>query len=641
MGAAQLAIYEESHHEELTEYLSADGGYWLDNDCWMITDAALKNWRIPKRSYMTDVFLDFRGFKNERLKLETKYYILFEIRNERISAATVYNVYKKPVERIESLLSIRYQSFSEIRKDEIPAEGIEGNAAQALFTTIVTALTEFFRDFYDDRAELDKDKWNALKIPGVRISAAGKRTHPWLNFKEIPEYYRESVKRFLARMVFRRSWSHCVETLLYLRYYYKTFYMHGYGEGFQENLARSDMEKFLGWVAEDYEGKNATFRSKAVSFIRNYLDFIQLAEYAEAPRKDINRLIFEEDIPRRERAADTLGKVKHIPEPVRNELDAAISEINPPEMQPVYILLRETGWRGTDVLNLRYDSCLDLLWNSKEKEYIPYLCGEITKTGIPMLKIPLRNEVAEMVRTLVKEAEEKSTDENNPDKYLFNIYKGKSKGLPYSRPAFSASVQELIDRKEIKDSDGKIHHFKVHSLRHTRAMEYTEQGMPIGIIQQILGHCSLQMTLHYAKVSEDMLYQKWHETEELGLFKPDAAPPDPKHQNTEGIHYECIRKNLDAVRVPFGVCFKPSKIACKQQTNMCLECASFCTTAENLPEYEAEIRRVEAQIRIGEANERPEWIKKNNKYHENLKRMRDRLIQEGIVHKNGNLREDS
>ena len=60
--------------------------------------------------------------------------------------------------------------------------------------------------------------------------------------------------------------------------------------------------------------------------------------------------------------------------------------------------------------------------------------------------------------------------------------------------------------------------------------------MSIGVIQQMLGYCSLQMTLHYAKVSENKLYEKWKETEELGLLN--------------------VKANLDAVKVPFGICFK-------------------------------------------------------------------------------------
>lgn len=148
------------------------------------------------------------------------------------------------------------------------------------------------------------------------------------------------------------------------------------------------------------------------------------------------------------------------------------------------------------------------------------------------------------------------------------------------------------------------------------------------------------MTLHYSKVSEDMLYKKWNETEKLNLFKPDVAPPDPKYQKTEDIHFERIRKNLDAVRVPFGICFKPAKIACKQQLNMCIECPSFCTTKDDLPEYEAEIKRVKEQIRIGEVYNREDWINKNTEYLLRLEKMRDRILSEGTIHKNGKLREE-
>ena len=427
--------------------------------------------------------------------------------------------------------------------------------------------------------------------------------------------------------------------MIYIRYFFGGFYGHGYLDGFLEKLTRADIEKYLGWVACDYEGRNATFRSKSVSFIRQYIDYIQLAEYPQAPQKDVNRLIFEDDMPKRERSVDTMGKIKYVPEPVRMQLDACISEIEPAEMMPIYILLRETGWRGTDVLNLRYNSCLEYLWNGHEKEYIPYLCGEITKTGIPLLKIPIRKEVADMVKKLADEAAERSTEDNNPDKYLFNTYAGYCKGLPLSKPAFSSAVQELIDRKGILDGDGKPYHFKAHALRHTRALEYTEQGMPIGIIQQILGHCSLQMTLHYAKVTENMLYRKWKETEKLNLLHLESTPPNAYKEKQEEIRYEFIRKNLDAVRVPFGVCFKPTKLPCRQQMGHCLDCANFCTNRDNIPEYEKEIERVREQLKISKTLGRDEWEEKNRIYLEILEKMLARIQKEGLIHKNGSHRE--
>ena len=336
-----------------------------------------------------------------------------------------------------------------------------------------------------------------------------------------------------------------------------------------------------------------------------------------------------------------MAKDKYVPKPVRDQIDASVKEIEPPEMIPVYVLLRETGWRGTDVLDLRYDSCLDYLWNDKEQSYVPYLCGEITKTGIPMLKIPLRNEVGEMVKELIKTAREKSTEDNNPDRYLFNTYEGRCKGLPYSKVAFTDAVQELIDRKEISDADGAIYHFKAHSLRHTRASEYTEQDMPIGVILQMLGHCSLQMTLHYAKVSENKLYEKWKETEELGLLNIRAKRPDEKKKtDSKVVDYKKVKANLDAVKVPFGTCFKPSKLGCKQQINHCLECGSFCSCEDDIPEYEAEIERIKEKIRLGEEIGRNDWVTKNQEYLSVLEKMVCRIRTEKIVHKNGVTRED-
>ena len=96
-----------------------------------------------------------------------------------------------------------------------------------------------------------------------------------------------------------------------------------------------------------------TNKCKAVSFVRSWLDYIQIAEYPQAPEQSIERLIFEDDIPKRERAADTIEKVRYIPAPIIQQMDACIGQIEPAEMRPVYVLLRETGWRGTDVLNLR------------------------------------------------------------------------------------------------------------------------------------------------------------------------------------------------------------------------------------------------------------------------------------------------
>lgn len=643
MGAAAYAFALEGSYgkyQEMTEYLSTEGGYWLKEDIWRMEadsfeEAGIK---IPEKG-RNWTLADFSAYQSENLKLEMKYYYLRSMKGKWLTANGLYRNYGRAVQNLGKHMSkMGLESLNGLEGIPDPAwlEGTELSSYQYLYH----AASEFITDFYDDREETEKDVWVLARIPGAKQSAAGKRLHHSLDFSKIPEYYRGMVKQYMARLIVRRSCSHCRDMLMYIRYFFCVFYQNGYGDGFLETLDRKDMERYLVWVSADYVDKNATVCSKAVTFIRHFLDYIQLAEYELAPTKDVTRLLFDEDVPRRERAEDTRSRIKYIPEPVKEQLDASLQELEPEEMRPVYVLLRESGWRGTDVLNLRYDSCLDYLWSGKEKEYIPYLCGEITKTGIPVLKIPIRPEVAEMVKELVRKVKEQSTEENNPEHYLFNTFEGKNKGLPYSKPAFSKAVQDLINKKGILDGDGKLYHFRAHSLRHTRAMEYTAQGMPIGIIQQILGHCSLQMTVHYSKVSENMLYEKWKETEKLNLLYLDSRPPQKVPVKEEGLYYEFIRRNLDAVKVPFGVCFKPAKLPCRQQMNHCIDCANFCTCKDNIPEYEAEIGRVKELLGLGMLLERGEWVEKNRNYLETLEKMLERIRAEGLVHKNGHIRED-
>lgn len=640
-GSLALKQTLNPRQAEMEEYLSAEGGYWIKEDVWRTDAEAYKTAKI-RTSRREGVLADFTGSPDTYMKLELKYFLLSSLKNQWRSPAYVQDVLMTPIRLvIENAISTgRFNSFSEVEQDECsPVPEYTESTVVSVYSGLLKTLKAFFVDYYDDREETEKDVWYALKIPGVKLSAALKRQHPSLNFKEIPDAYRLSVKRFMKRLIVRRSWSYCKEMLMYIRYFFKAFYKNGYGDGFLEKLNRQDIESYLGWVAADYENRNATFRSKAVSFVRNWLDYIQIAEYGQAPGLSIERLIFDDDVPKRERASDTIEKVRYIAAPVIQQMDACIEQIEPAEMRPVYVLLRETGWRGTDVLNLRYDNCLQYIWNAKENRSVPYLCSEITKVGIPQLKDPIRDEVAEMVRLLVEEAEKNSTKENNPDRYLFNCYEGRCMGLPFSKPAFSKAIQKMIDKNDIRDADGKLFHFKAHGLRHTRAMEYAEQGMPIGIIQRLLGHCSLQMSLHYAKVTEDTLYQKWKATEKLDLFKPMTPPPGKGTGYGDHVHYENVRPGLDAVRVPFGVCFKPSKAGCRRQTEQCLECPSFCSTDINIDEYTSEIERVRSMINIGQTLGREEWVEKNKEYLERLLRMKEELKEKGIIHKSGPMRE--
>lgn len=72
-----------------------------------------------------------------------------------------------------------------------------------------------------------------------------------------------------------------------------------------------------------------------------------------------------------------------------------------------------------------------------------------------------------MVQKAIDRAKELSTEENNPKKYLFNTYKGKLKGKPLNKQSLLLTIQRLIKEKDIRDVNGELYHFRLHSLRNT------------------------------------------------------------------------------------------------------------------------------------------------------------------------------
>lgn len=633
-----------SKYDEIIAYLKNDNSYWLDNDQW----DAKKEFRIDETHYR---YIDFSTFKSENLKNEFKYYILYNYKNDLLTRAYIGNIASGFMQfgKFISKIFKDKNSFKEIDAEKLQIGFkfyIENNNLKfhSRFKNL-SKVCKFFMEFYDERQGIERDIWYPKDMQGVKLPAS-KTTGVSLNFTQMPIKYRETVKKYLRHVISKRSFISAENVLATLKYFFNYFYYINKNENFLENLNRTDIEEYLFYMLQDRKDFSNNSNHKYVSNIRIFLEYIQMAEYEFAPKKNIKLLIFEDDAPKKERNQDIINRVKFIPEPVLMQIDNNIRKIDKPQYIPVYILLRETGWRVSDILNLRCNNCLEKIWNSKEDKYNYYLCSDITKVNMKEHKVPIREEVATMVEKVLNETKLKSNNKNNPKDYLFNTFIGQRRTHPLSRENLIASVNRMAKKYDIRDGKGQIYKFKPHSLRHTRAKEYTEQGISISIIQQILGHRSLQMTVHYATVTENTLYENWKKTEDLNLFKVNQEKNTIEKLDTttlDGesfIRYEYIKKNLDAVRVPFGVCFKPSKVPCKQQMNHCLTCASFCTTIDNVNEYEDEITRVKQQIETSKRCGRDIWAEKNKQYLDILEKTLEKIKQQKLVHKNGTSREE-
>jgi hypothetical protein len=232
-------------------------------------------------------------------------------------------------------------------------------------------------------------------------------------------------------------------------------------------------------------------------------------------------------------------------------------------------------------------------------------------------RVPISSEVAAMIKLQIEETRKKSTEESNPQHLLFVQFTGKRKGRSPAPSNVSKALNRLAEKYQIKNSEGKVFWFKNHAFRHTRAIELINNGMPLIYVQKWLAHASPEMTLRYAKILDSTIRRKWEEIEESKLFRVDINTGEfhvvelTSEENNELIEWSRIRKNLDAVRLEHGYCFKPSKLHCKRQKDPCLECNYFCTTKDFISQYEKTKSDLLEQIERGKLLGREVWVETN------------------------------
>lgn len=459
-------------------------------------------------------------------------------------------------------------------------------------------------------AELAKDIWDVRHLPGMRY-----RVHAsdhLINFTRIPLPFRPVLKRYLRLMIAQRySLSECTQRVRYVRLFLE-FYLtrFPFASDFQQ-LSRSDMEAYLLYLrtgADSYGKPNSKTQIwRAMNQFRYFLEYLERTSSPEGPQTAVGKPIWPEDggpQPQHKYTED-----KYISESVLYQLEQHMYQLSAKYL-PIVIILRASGWRIGDVLNLRYDTCLEQTSSGW------WLCGDILKTEVMNHKVPLSDEIAAIIAAQQEFVKKNISEQDNPEKYLFLATWKQRKG----RPPYIRQVQIALNRLavtcDIKDNDGTIFHFKNHAFRHTKAVELINAGMSLVHVQKWLAHLTPEMTLAYAKILDSTIRKEWEQAFAKGAVRVDMQGK-PKVVSTEQlgneqeIEWEHIRHNLDAVRLPNGFCFKPKKANCPTQDTPCYTCRHFCTTPDFLPQFEHEERELHELIVLGEKAGSEIWVERN------------------------------
>ncbi|MBP2644330.1 MAG: XerC [Firmicutes bacterium] len=621
--------------EKLSEISSTLTGYW-QNDVWDTTDSVFddmrpEKWSIPNNTINLSI-LPFA------LRDEVKFFFVKRLTEQSLRLLTVVG-YGVCFSRLAKFLSSSYPkvtSFVDIPLDKAIVKwrsylvgqgmkvGKEGRLVTKTYETILQQLCSFFESYYDTRDEFEKDIWDLRKIPGTKITNS--KTHYLLNFTGTPRPFVKLVKKFLKIRVGRFSQGDCSRMLGALNLFLIFILRKHSSWDSLRDLNRTDIEDYLSWYKQFSEGLT-TARFRPITYLRTFLQYIQRAEYPEAPTAPSILLLWKEDIP--SKPISTENSLKFIPEEILQQLDDNLECLGSVYV-PIVILLRASGWRISDIFNLRYNTCLDRTAQGW------WLCGDIPKTQVLDHRVPITDEIAAIVQAVVEAVKEKSTSDNNPKKYLFVRFDGKRKGRPPAGITVQNALNRLANKYNIIDNQGILYHFGNHAFRHTKGVELINNGMNVLHVQKWMAHASPEMTLRYAKILDNTMRKSWEEAMKNGAFRLDADGKPIKVdvsaiENEEIIEWEYIRHNLDAVRMPLGYCLKPKKIECKHQLNPCLTCRNLCTTPDFIPQYELEVREVRTLIERGKAQNQTLWVEKNQRLLDRYEAMLA-VLKEGKTH---------
>jgi integrase len=480
-------------------------------------------------------------------------------------------------------------------------------------------------------AEFAKDAWDLRCIPGARYDAH--RSCFFVNFTPLPEGFRPLCKRYMRLLVAQHAQSYCRQKVQNFRRFFEFFLKRSPNTFHFQHLSRTDMEAYLIYLKTEPNDhgklRHAATIGYAMVAIKQLLEYLEQTSAPEAPLVPVAKLIWQSDIVKKPSYYRGEVKVKYIPENVLQQLDQHIHHLSPVSL-PVVIVLRASGWRISDVLNLRYDTCLERTSSGW------WLRGDIQKTGVLNHRVPITEEIAALVaaqQTLVKEP---GRVENNPQRYLFPASTKKRLGLPVHAQVIQYALDRLAEKCEIKDEAGNIFHFKTHAFRHTKAVELINNGMSLFHVQKWMAHLSPEMTMVYAQLLDPTMRRAWEEAFAKGAVRIDVAGTPQKVSSEQlaqeqDIEWEHIRHNLDAVRLADGYCFKPKKANCPTQDSPCYTCHHFCTTPDFLSQFERQERDLRELIELGEKSGSAIWVERNT---QKLSRMLPviQVLRKGDLH---------
>jgi hypothetical protein len=122
-----------------------------------------------------------------------------------------------------------------------------------------------------------------------------------------------------------------------------------------------------------------------------------------------------------------------------------------------------------------------------------------------------------------------------------------------------------------------------HRFRHTFAVALLNYGMRESVLQKLMGHASLNMTLTYGRILDKTVEQDFNSTVAKMQSGPISWVPDFFRSDEYAVLADS--EAINWIRLPHGYCRRHPKLHCESDVK-CLLCDRFCSSVTDLPRLE-------------------------------------------------------
>ena len=198
----------------------------------------------------------------------------------------------------------------------------------------------------------------------------------------------------------------------------------------------------------------------------------------------------------------------------REEMDILLENSKGGMMYPIFVVGLGTGMRLGEMLGLTWD-CVDFDNRViKVEKTLTYLPGDgkvanyefhKPKSKAGFRTIPMTKKVYDILVIQEKRRADIATHFSPREGFEDLVFTSKT-NYPINAANVKESINYIVDRINRENPDSFFEHLTPHGLRHTFATNCLENGMEPKILQKIMGHSTLQMTMDlYCHVREDKI----------------------------------------------------------------------------------------------------------------------------------------